>query len=392
MHTALDSLALLVIQHSRKIVIIMGGITVLLVLQVPRLELNDDFIRYFDTRIEFRTDTEFVIDNLNGIYLVEYSIGSGETQGINEPWYLNNLAEFTAWLREQPEVRHVFSYSDIIKRLNKNMHGDDSDYYRIPDQRLMAAQLLFLYENSLPSGNDLNDRINIDRSATRVTVAIDDMTSKEGIAFFERSEQWLRDNTPEPMWTKPTSVSVMFSYISKRNVESMLSGNALAIIIIAVVMMLALRSVSLGALSLIPNAVPILAMYGLWALLVGQVGIAAATVTATSLGIVVDDTVHFLSKYLRARREQQLDRPAAIRYAFQTVGVAITVTTVILAIGFSVLTLSSFLINAQMGLLTSIAIILALILDFLLLPALLLLGHRSKEEITDDMDYVSKAA
>ena len=160
----------------------------------------------------------------------------------------------------------------------------------------------------------------------------------------------------------------------------MLRGNLLAVLLIAGVLIVALRSVGLGALSLVPNVVPILVAFGIWALVVRQVGMAAATVSATSLGIVVDDTVHFLTKYLRGRREKRYDRPAAIRYAFETVGVAIISTTVILAFGFGVLAFSAFRINAQMGLLTMMSIVLALATDLLLLPALLMIGHRRSQK------------
>ena len=173
------------------------------------------------------------------------------------------------------------------------------------------------------------------------------------------------------MQTDATGAAVMFAFISQRNVNSMLTGNAIAVLLIAVIMVLALRSVSIGTLSLIPNTVPILMTFGVWAVLVGQVGMAAATVSATSLGIIVDDTVHLLAKYLRARREKGLNRPDAINYAFRTVGKAILSTTAILAVGFAVLGASAFRINAQMGLLTSLAILIALPVDFLLLPALL---------------------
>jgi len=114
-------------------------------------------------------------------------------------------------------------------------------------------------------------------------------------------------------------------------------------------------------------------------LLVGQVGTAAATVTATALGIVVDDSFHLLTKFLRGRREKGFGQEDALRYAFRKVGPAIMTTTMILTVGFSVLAVSTFKVNAEMGLLTTITIVLALIFDFLFLPALLLLGKRDKE-------------
>ena len=387
----LDRLAVFVIRKRNLVLLTAGGLSVLLVVLVPFLELNDEFVKYFDYRIQFRRDAEFSIKHLNGLYLVEYSLQAEEASGVNNPEYLRNLERFTEWLRQQPEIMHVYSYSDIIKRLNKNMHGDDPNWYRIPEDRAQAAQYLLLYELSLPYGLDLNDRINIDKSATRVTATMDNLSTQSIRGFLDRSVEWLETNTPSYMHAQPTSATVMFSYISQRNIEDMLRGNTLAILLIAVIMIFALRSVSLGIFSLIPNSVPILMTFGAWTLLVGQVGMAAATVTATSLGIVVDDTVHFLSKYLRARREKGLDRPQAIQYAFATVGTAIFFTTIILVTGFGILAGSAFLINAQMGLLTAMAILMALVFDFLVLPALLMLGYKETPDNNQDK-IVSPAA
>ena len=375
---SLQGLANIVIRWSRPILVAFGAIAIALIALIPTIQLDDQWVKYFDHRVPFRGDAEFAIDNLAGLYPIEYSVQSKGPQGVNDPVYLENLDKFTAWLRSQPEVRHVYSYTDIIKRLNKNMHADDAAYYRIPDNRELAAQYLLLFELSLPYGLDLNDRINIDKSATRVTATLDEISTVELRAFLTRSSEWLKTNTPDYMHARPTSASVMFAHISERNILSMLRGNVIALVLIAAIMAIALRSVAIGAFSVIPNAVPVLMTFGIWAILVGQVGMASATVTATALGIVVDDTVHFLSKYLRGRREKGLSPEDAVRYAFSMVGKAITTTTVILAIGFSVLAASTFKINAEMGLLTALAIVLALAFDFLLLPALLLLGKSKK--------------
>jgi uncharacterized protein len=375
----MDRLSEFVIRRYRSILVGFGIVAVALIALIPTIDLDDQWVKYFDHRIQFRGDAEFAIEHLAGLYPIEYSIESGESGGISNPDYLVKLDAFTAWLRKQPEVRHVYSYTDIIKRLNKNMHGDATAWYAIPDDRRLAAQYLLLYEMSLPFGLDLNDRINIDKSATRVTATLDEVTTVQLRAFLIKSENWLRENTPPAMHAKPTSASVMFAHISERNINSMLRGNLIAIVLIAIIMALALRSIGMGALSLLPNAVPVLMTFGLWALLVGQVGMASATVTATALGIVVDDTVHLLTKFLRGRREKGFGPEDALRYAFRTVGPAIMTTTMILTVGFSVLAVSTFKINAEMGLLTAIAIVLALIFDFLFLPALLLLGKRDKE-------------
>lgn len=169
----------------------------------------------------------------------------------------------------------------------------------------------------------------------------------------------------------------MFAYIGKRNIISMLIGTSIALVLISLILVFALRSLKIGLISLIPNLAPAAMGFGLWGLLYGQVGLGLSIVAGLTIGIVVDDTVHFLSKYLRARREQGMNSQDAVRYAFNTVGVALLVTTVVLVAGFLVLSQSSFKLNSDMGLLTSITIALALLADFIFLPPLLMKADKS---------------
>ncbi len=377
-HYVISRYADFVALNYKPIGVVMGTLAIFASFMVTKIELNDEWVKYFDHRIEFRNDAEFAMEHLTGIYQIEYSIPGGGEGSINNIEYLTHLDKFTDWLKNQKEVRHVFSYSDIIKRLNKNMHGDDPAWYRMPDSRNLAAQYLLLYELSLPFGLDLNDRISVDKSASRVTVSLPEISTKKVRQFIDRSKTWLAVNAPAYMANEPTGSTVMFSHISERNIKSMIKGNAVALALIAIVLIVSLGSFRLGMLSLIPNTLPILITFGIWAMLVGTVGMAAATVTSTSLGIVVDDTVHFLAKYLRARKEMGMDPPGAIKYAFETVGQAIIATTLILGIGFAILATSTFLINSQMGLLTAMTIIVAFIFDFTLLPVILLMGTTRK--------------
>lgn len=375
----MDNLAEQVIRNHKKFLIGTGIITALLIAAIPTLQFNDQWVQYFDESIEFRRDSDKSLEHF-GLYPIEFSVPAAESGGISEPEYLNNLENFANFLREQPHVTHVYSFTDVMKRLNRNMHADDDAFYAIPSSRDLSAQYLLLYELSLPYGLDLNDRINIDKSATRITATVSRTTTEQTKTFFANVEQWQQDNWPEYMLSKPTSAAVMFTYISERNMQNMVTGTILAVVAIGIIMMFALQSFRLGLLSFIPNGLPILATFGAWALLVGEVGFSVATVASISLGIIVDDTVHFLSKYVRARNERGLSVEDSIRYAFHNVGVAIVVNTVILAIGFIVMTTSAFKMNVDLGLMTLLAIIFALVLDFLLLPTLLLLGKKTKDE------------
>ncbi|MGB1581011.1 MAG: MMPL family transporter [Nevskiales bacterium] len=172
------------------------------------------------------------------------------------------------------------------------------------------------------------------------------------------------------------SSDVMFAHLGRRNVISMLEGSGIGLLAISIILIFALRSFKYGAVSLVANVLPIAVGFGIWGLLVGRIGMGMSVVAGMTLGIVVDYTVHLLSKYRLAQREQGLSTEDAIRYAFSTVGVALFVTTVILTANFGMLSFSDFRLNSDMGQLTAGIILIALVVDFFFLPPLLLLLDR----------------
>jgi len=350
----------------------MAALTITLLSFIPRNELNDIFVHYFDKDITFRQDVDYASENLTGTYILDYSLESGQSGGINNPEFLQDVDKFAQWFRAQPDTIHVNSITDVMKRLNRNMHADQADWYKLPGTRDLSAQYLLLYEMSLPLGLDLNNQINVDKSSTRFVVTLKTMSTNNMLALEQRAKNWLIENTENISSYEGSGPTIMFAHIGKRNIVSMLMGTTVALVIISMVLIIAFRSVKMGLISMIPNLIPAGLGFGLWGLFVGEVGLALAVVTGMTLGIVVDDTVHLMSKYLRARRERGLDTFKSIEYAFNTVGRALVITSVVLVAGFLVLAYSSFKLNSGMGLLTAIIITFALLADFLLLPPLLM--------------------
>ncbi len=346
-----------------------------------KIEFNDNYLTYFDRTFEFRRATDFLIKNLAGWDIIEYPLHSRESGGIADPEYLATMDRFAQWYRRQPKVISIYTISDTVKRLNRDMHGGDEDYYRIPETREMAAQYLLLYEMSLPFGHDLNDQIDVGRSSTRFLVMLESMSAKELRRTENTAQQWLEANAPPYMRAPGTGLSLIWAHITERNILSMLKGSVAALVLISVLMTLALRSLRLGLVSLVPNLLPPAMAFGIWGLLRGQVGLALSVVVAMTIGIVVDDTVHFLSKYDRARREDGMSPEQAVRYAFHTVGAAMWVTTMALVAGFMVLTLSHYRMSSEMGKMCAITIAVALLMDFLLLPTLLLKVDRRHDKL-----------
>ncbi len=369
--TWMDNFANWVILQRHKLLIAMSIFTITIASFISNNALTEEWHHYFDHSFEIRNTIEGIDERLSGVHYLRYLIDSGEENGIHEPDYLNTLEDFTNWARKQNKVAYVSSLTDISKRLNKNLHENKESYYRIPENRPLAAQLFLLYETGLPRELNLDDLVNHNRSTSLVTIIVHKTDSEFLLNLDRRAQSWLQKNAAKYKTSEATGLDMIFAHINHRNIRSLLKGTLVALVLISLVLIIALQSVRLGLISLIPNLVPAALAYGTWGIFVGKIDLSASIVICMSLGIVVDDTVHFLSKYLRARREKNYDVNEGMRYAFNTVGVALMITTAVLVSGFLVLATSHFSPTWVSGLLLAITLSYALLTDFLLLPPLL---------------------
>ncbi|ELA9409018.1 efflux RND transporter permease subunit [Vibrio parahaemolyticus] len=367
----MDRLGDFVVSQRRALLPLSVAVIVVCASLIPLNKVNDESVEYFGQRNEFRQAADFMEERISGMTNISIAIKTNESQGIAVPDFLNTIGEFSSWLRDQPETDHVATLVDVYKRLNKNMHGDDEAYYSLPQARELAAQYLLLYEMSLPYGLDLNNQINVDKSSIKMVLTVANLGSVELVDLENRIYQWFAEHATQYQ-VVASSPSLMFAHIGETNMASMLSTLPITLVLISALLIFALRSLRLGLISLMPNVAPAVIGFGLWALISGEINLGLSVVVTLTLGIVVDDAVHFLSKYQRARREGQTAEQA-VRYAFHTVGRALWITTVVLVAGFSVLAMSSFRLNADMGQLSAIVIFIALVVDFLFLPTLLML-------------------
>lgn len=364
--------------HSLKLMVISALLVCFFVSHIADNELSDNWEGYYDETFAVKRALNTQKEKLYGTRFIEYKVDSGRSQGIFDPAYMKSLDRLVEWLRQQPETGSVTAFSDQIKEIHRTLHDNDRSYYRVPDNRELLAQTVLLYEMSLPYGMGIEERVNIDKSATRLSLQLYSMTSKEIIAFDRRVQDWVGQNASNLEISEGTGLDIVFANISQRNTESLAKGTVIALVVISLILILILKSLKLGILSLIPNLVPAAMAYGLWGMLVGRVDMALSIVGTMSLGLVVDDTVHFLSKYQYARNKLGKTVHEAIEFAFKTVGVAMLVTTIVLAGGFGILFVSHFQPTASMGSLLAITIVFALIVDFILLPGLLILFDRKK--------------
>ena len=371
-----DHLGKFVVSNSTTLLWAFGILSAVSAVGISRIELNDNNVKLLNESYELRRSADFINDNFSGLDYFEYSLSSGREGGVTDVGYLRQVDLFAEWFREQPEVSHVTSIADIMKRLNQSLHGGAADSYTLPGNSDLAAQYLFLYELSLPVGLDLNNLITFDRSATRMTVMIEGMSVREQIALDNRASAWLQKHTPQ-MQTAATGATIVGAYSVMRNIVKMLIGTLIAMSIVSLLLIFEFRSLRLGLLSLVPNFLPAIIAMGAWGYFTGTVNIAASIVTAIAFGIVVDDTIHLLSKYRRSRAEGKSPADAIVP-TFNLVGRPLLSTTLIFALGFLVFGLSGLLTNQTLGLLVALMVIVALVADFLLFPPLLMALDKAK--------------
>jgi len=371
------------VRHRKKLFWAIMMLTVVIGSGVARIEFDDDWVKYFDPENSFRRDTEFVVSHLTGVDVIEYIVSSGQDGGITDGDFLEKLDKFDNWALEQPEINHVSSIVSLFRKMNFYLNGKPGQKYTqtapIARNSDLNAQYLLMYEMSLPVGLDLNDRIDIAKESTRLTVTARDLTSQQMRQLDAGISRKLRETGLIGPRDSGTGVPLMFANLSERNIKSMLAGIALALITVSVIIMLSFKSLKLGLISFVVNILPIILGFGLWGWIYHYVGVSLTVVAAIAFGLVVDDTIHFVTKYTEKSAGRNRDIADSLTATYSEVGGALIMTSSILVLGFLILTFSLFQPTWAMGLVSVIMIILALIYDFLLLP-ILLTGIRFSED------------
>ncbi len=349
-----------------------------------QIKVDNTAVKYFEEGTEFRTATQYIDNNIIGVNPIEFNFDSGEDYGIYDPQYLKKIEAFQNYIAARPEysITYVSGITDIVKRINQTMHGNDPAYYRIPesgevtadgeaiDAKKLIAQYMLLYQMSLPQGMELTSQIDIRNRSTRVTAYVRSISSFELLSNVKEINGWIATNIPS-VNAIAVGVPMMFGRLMALAIPSMLRSLVISFIFITAILMLTFKSVRIGLFSMIPNVWPLAVVFGGIGALGIKVNMSVAVVGLITLGIAVDDTVHFLTKYLHGKHEGHNQRDA-LQFAFRQVAAPLVFTSVILVAGFGSLTQSQFVLNSDMALYCTIVIALALFADFILLPATIL--------------------
>jgi len=337
------------------------------------LPLNKlDFNQY--SFVDEDSDAHYVIqalrEKIGNDQALVYVVRSNEYYGITKPDFLREVDTFSTWLEEQEEATFVASYTDYLKSRNKSDEDGEDAEGELPMDQLTIIDYLVGYQLVAEIEPSLQPIFNNDYSAIRLIVGTSNLTNEEILGFAGRIDAWATENVSDDFKITRGDNTILRARLSSVLTTELMQGFAMSFVLITLTMMIGLRSVRYGLLSIMPNVFPATIVFGFWGLLVGELSPYTLMLFSISIGLVVDDSVHVLSKYMDARKTGS-DIPQAINYSLEKAGSAITVTTIVLALGTFVLIFSGTGLFQNVALLITPIVLVALFLDLLFLPPLL---------------------
>lgn len=333
---------------------------------LTQLRVNEDFVRFFDQSVEFRQQTDTVSQLLTGPNHIEVVLTN--TDGtVFEPAFLRQVGDMTTWLRERELVSNAHSLFDVLGEVSQAFSGTRLDESVSEDE---LAQLFLVYELSLQQGQSNSDLVDSSQSSTRISVLLEDSTSNQ-IQVLESQIYDHHARSDSPAELVVTGENIPVAHLSMMNIKAMTLGIFLSLAFTAIVVAIAFKSFRLGAVALVSTVLPVLAGFGVWGWINGDIGLAATAVIALTIGVVVDDSAHFIYRFLDGQRRLDLEPWQAAAYACHRAGAAIVGTSVVMGLGLLLLVASSFEVNSSFGAVACLIISAALVFDLAVLPRLI---------------------
>lgn len=357
------------------------GSLALIVVTLAMLPLNKvDFDRFsfVDKESDFHHAMKALSEKIGNDESLGYSISSGDYYGITEPGFLTEVDRFSTWLEDQEEVSFVRSYTGLLKDMNASEHDDDEAFEVLPTDNLQIIDYLVSYQLVQEIEPHLEPLFNADYSAVRLEIGTSNLSNMELLALSDKIDGWIDDNLNPNFDVLHGDYSILFARLEHSISVQLLQGFTLSFILITLTLIVGLRSVRYGMLSIAANLFPATIVFGFWGLFIGQLSPYILMLFSISIGLVVDDSVHVLSKYIVARKNKETPEKA-VEYSLDKAGSAITITTASLALGTLVLVFSNTFYYQNVALLLTPIIIVALLLDLLFLPQLLIRYDRWRE-------------
>lgn len=377
-------ITILATRHYKMVLSIVFILLSISVAGLSKLQVESDFMSYFKSDDPFRTNCRIVNEKFRGTTGFNILINSGQEDGINNPDFLKAVEEIRHFLtregNEHLNIGRTDAFTDFIKTMHFAMNQDDMLYYKIPDNKFDILDYLELYggddENSDGRPDEFESYIDPSFSVCNIVARVCEKEGGKpvGTAKLERMvhdiETHLDKTLPEPYTYKITGFSVMDIVMSQLIVSGQIQSLILCLIVISIIVTFLFSNLKAGVLSLIPMSVAVTFNFGIMGLFGINLDMVTSIIAAITIGIGVDDTIHFLNTF-KFYRESGNDIDTTIEKTLRVSGKAIIYTSLALILGFSVLMISNFNPIILFGALMALTMISTTIGALLILPAVI---------------------
>jgi predicted RND superfamily exporter protein len=352
-----------IVNHDGKIILSSLLFFMILGAGISLVRIDSNTVRYFKEDVPFRISVDFLQKNLTGPMSYEIVVDSGAKDGIKDPAFLQMVQTFShQYAKRYKDIRHISSLLDVVKKFHEVITGKNG----LPQDQNLIAQYLLLYSLSLPQGMEINDKMDIDEQLLRISASVNIVDTSKDLEMIKWAEQWWA-NTPYS--AKVNGQTAMFAYMQSDVTSTLINSISIAIVVVSAMMLFVFKNIRLLPLLILPNILPIILVLGVMGWLSIDIDLGVAVAGAIIIGVAVDDTIHFLVKYFEAKK-LALGDSEAFAYVISYAGEAIIFTTIILSCAFLLFVGSQFYPNYHFGIVTASALVIAVVADLLMLPAI----------------------
>ena len=385
----LEAVARFDLRWRRAIIAVFGVVFVIAAVGITRLEVDSNFMSEFSEDEPIRQETLFVDEVMGGTLSIVYLFDSGEPEGVKSPALLREIDDLQALAGEHELVSKSYALGDVLKDLNQAFHAEDPSFYALPESRNLVAQYLLLYETS--GGGEVQNYVSGDFSTTSLELRSKTVETSRLHDLVETIDAHLAENPLEASTVRLTGVGALWLVLQDYLTTSQIRGFLLAFTVIAVLLCIVFQSIKTGLLAMLPNLTPVVLTLGAMGWLDVPLDYVRLMLATVAIGISVDDTIHHMTRF-RVEFRRTGSYEAALRNSFLDVGRALFITSVVLVLGFLVFRFSTLDTLVIFGSLLATTIGVALLADFLLMPALVLTFKPFGPERGDEIALDSRSA
>ncbi len=334
------------------------------------VEVETNIVKSISTGIKIRQAHDYVDSHMGGSMAVEIMLDTTKKDGVKDLGFLKQMEVLQNHIDKHLLTCKTSSVIDTLKKMRRAMHENRMEYYTLPETQSQVAEHLFLYETS--GGEELDKQVSFNYDIARINARTKSLNTNDVRTFIADIDRFAKENLDPSIKVEYTGLvpwlKAMSDYVSHGQKRCFI----LAFLAITCIMIIILRSFKIGLISMLPNIFPVLISLGLAGFVGVYMNVTLMIMSPIIIGVAIDDTIHFFICYKREFNRTGTYE-GALKATLSTVGRPIMFTTMTLVLGFSVFGLSDMYNVTQFGLLAAFAFLWALLADFFLAPAMMLL-------------------